>query len=385
MTAMERYDVIVAGVGGMGSAAVMELAARGAHVLGLERAGIPNSTGSSHGVNRIIRLAYAEDPRYVPLLRRAYERWRELERAAGEQLLYVTGGVDAGTPDSRTIRGSLESIRQHDLPHEVLSASELHGRFPGYQLPDDMQAVYQPDAGFVASERAIVAHVRQAHINGAEIHGNEPVVKWAADGDGVKVHTPKATYRAKQLVIAAGAWVGKFVPQYAPHFVPERQVLMWSQPKHPEFFALGNFPIFVLEGPEGRFYGFPEFGIPGFKIGRYHHLGEVVDPDNFNREGFAPQDEAVLRAGIRRYFPDADGPTLSLATCMFTNTRDEHFVIDRLPGVPQILLVSPCSGHGYKFASVMGEIVADLVLDGGTHFDLSMFALGRLTGVPTPA
>jgi sarcosine oxidase len=385
MTTVERYDVIVAGVGGMGSAAVMELAARGAKVLGLERAGIPNSTGSSHGVNRIIRLAYAEDPRYVPLLRRAYERWRELERTAGEQLLYITGGVDAGAPDSETVRGSLESIRQHDLPHELLSAAELHRRFPGYRLPEEMQAVYQPDAGFVASERAIVAHVKEALQFGAEIHGNEPIVKWSADGSGVNVRTPKATYHAKQLVISAGAWVGKFVPQYAPHFVPERQVLMWSQPKVRDLFSLGNFPIFVLEDPEARFYGFPEFGIPGFKIGRYHHLHESVDPDNFDREGFAPRDEAALRVGIRRYFPDADGPTLSLATCMFTNTRDEHFVIDRLPGVQQVLLASPCSGHGYKFASVIGEIVADLVLDGGTRFDLSMFSLARLTGVPATA
>ncbi|MEA2622337.1 MAG: sarcosine oxidase [Chloroflexota bacterium] len=375
---MERYDVIVAGVGGMGSATVMELAARGARVLGLERAGIPNSTGSSHGVNRIIRLAYAEDPRYVPMLRRAYERWRDLEKAAGEQLLYVTGGVDAGLPDSQTVRGSLESIRQHDLPHEVLSAAELHQRFPGYRLPDEMQAVYQPDAGFVASERAIVAHVRQALRHGAEIHGEEPVVKWSADGTGVKVRTAKATYHAKQMVIAAGAWIGKFVPQYAPHFVPERQVLMWSQPKRPDAFALGNFPIFVLEGPAARYYGFPEFGIPGFKIGRYHHLGETVDPDEFDRDAFGARDEAVLREGIQSYFPDADGPTLSLASCMFTNTRDEHFVIDRLSGVPQIILASPCSGHGYKFASVIGEIVADLALEGGSRFDLSMFSLARL-------
>ncbi len=379
---MDRYDVIVAGVGGMGSATVMELAARGSKVLGLERDSIPNAHGSSHGVNRIIRLAYAEDPRYVPLLRRAYERWHDLERAAGEQLLYVTGGVDAGREDSAHVRGSLESIRQYDLPHEVLSAADLHKRFPGYALPEDMVGVYQPDAGFVASERAIVAHVNQALAKGAEIHGRETVVKWTADGDGVQVLTTRATYRAKKLVVTAGAWVGKFAPQYERHFVPERQVLIWTQPKVPAEFAMGAFPVFILDAPEGLFYGFPVFGIPGFKIGRYHHLGETVDPDDFNRDGFAPRDEELLRSGIRRYFPDADGPTLSLASCMFTNTRDEHFVIDTLPGVPQVTIVSPCSGHGYKFASVIGEIVADLVLDGASHFDLSMFRLDRFTGVP---
>ena len=147
---------------------------------------------------------------------------------------------------------------------------------------------------------------------------------------------------------------------------------------------MGAFPVFILDAPEGLFYGFPVFGIPGFKIGRYHHLGETVDPDDFNRDGFAPRDEELLRSGTSRYFPDADGPTLSLASCMFTNTRDEHFVIDTLPGVPQVTIVSPCSGHGYKFASVIGEIVADLVLDGASDFDLSMFRLSRLTGVPAP-
>ena len=178
--------------------------------------------------------------------------------------------------------------------------------------------------------------------------------------------------------MTAGAWVGNVAPNLAPLFVPQRQVLIWTQPTVPAEFALGAFPVFILDSPEGLFYGFPVFGIPGFKIGRYHHLGETVDPDVFDREAFTARDEEVLRAGIRRYFPDANGPTLSLASCIFTNTVDEHFVIDRLPDTPQVLVVSPCSGHGYKFASVIGEIVADLVLDGGSRFDLSMFGLSRL-------
>src|SRR4051794_4671121 len=379
---MERFDVIVAGVGGHGSAAVMELARRGSRVLGLDRSSIPNERGSSHGVNRIIRLAYAEDPRYVPLLRRAYERWRELETAAGEQLLWITGGIDAGTPDSEHVRGALESARVHDLPHEVLSAVQVHRRFPGYALSEEMVGLYQPESGFVASERAIVAHVNQALAHGAEIHAHEPITTWHVTDDGVRVETEQGSYLAGQLVLTAGAWVGKVAPQLASFFVPQRQVLIWTQPTVPAEFALGSFPVFILDSEEGLFYGFPMFGIPGFKIGRYHHLGETIDPDVFDRDAFTPRDEEVLRAGIRRYFPDANGPTLSLASCIFTNTVDEHFVIDRLPDAPHVVMVSACSGHGYKFASVIGEIVADLVLEGGSRFDLSMFELARFVGEP---
>ena len=177
---MIEYDVIVAGVGGMGSATVAELAARGARVLGLERAGIPNDGGSSHGVNRIIRLAYAEDPRYVPLLRRAYARWRALEAQLGETILVTTGGLDIGRADSETVAGALASAREHDLAHELLEAAEVRSRFPGLALPDELVAVYQPDGGFVLSERAIAGHARLALEAGAEIHGHEPVLAWEA-------------------------------------------------------------------------------------------------------------------------------------------------------------------------------------------------------------
>ena len=201
------YDVIVAGVGGMGSATVAELARRGARVLGLDAASIPNDVGSSHGVNRIIRLAYMEDPRYVPLLRRAYERWRDLEARAGETILVITGGVDVGPAGAENVEGALAASRSHDLEHERLDAAGLMARFPGFRVPADFEAVFQPDAGFVLSERAIAAHARLALADGAELHGHERVLAWEPDGDGVHVRTERATYRARRLVIAAGAWV----------------------------------------------------------------------------------------------------------------------------------------------------------------------------------
>jgi sarcosine oxidase len=372
-----HYDVIVAGVGGMGSATLAELAARGARVLGLDRASIPNDQGSSHGVNRIIRLAYAEDPRYVPLLRRAYERWRALERRLGEPILVTTGGLDLGRPDSATVTGSLASARTHDLPHELLPADLVRARYPGLRVPDELVGVYQPDGGFVLSERAIAGHARLALEAGAELHGHEAVTGWETAGDGVVVHTDAGRYGARRLIISVGAWVGKLLPELAPVAVPERQVLLWAGTRRSELFRPGALPIFILEVDEGLFYGFPEYGIPGLKIGLMHHRRQVVDPDGWDRSVIEPEDEAVLRAATSRYLPEANGPALTLKTCLFTNTPDEHFIVDVLPGSPGVTVVSPCSGHGYKFASVIGEIAADLALDGGTEHDIGMFRIDR--------
>jgi sarcosine oxidase len=371
------YDLIVIGVGGMGSATVYHAARRGLSVLGLEQFDIPHAQGSSHGVNRIIRLAYYEHPSYVPLLRRAYALWRELENRAGERLLIVTGSVDIGRADSPTIEGSLLSCIQHHLPHELIDAAALRARFPGYQLAPDMVGVYQADGGFLLCEECVVAHVTAAQALGAEVHARERVLAWHAEDQGVSVTTTRGTYRARKLVVTAGAWARSIVPALQGAAVPERQVMIWTQPRKPEHFRLGAFPVFNMEAPEGRFYGFPVYGIPGFKLGKYHHRGEHVgDPDNLDRECH-PQDEDVLREGIRRYFPDADGPTMAMKACMFTNSPDEHFIIDRLPDHPQVAIAAGFSGHGFKFCSVIGEIMTELVVDGATRLDTSLFRLDR--------
>jgi sarcosine oxidase len=373
------YDVIVAGVGGMGSAACWQLAKRGKRVLGLERFDIPHAMGSSHGVNRIIRLAYFEHPSYVPLLRRAYELWRELEYASGERLLFVTGGVDAGVEASRIVQGSLLSCRQHGLSHETLTATELAARYPGWRLPSDYAAIVQPDAGFVASERAIVAHAELAMAAGADIRAREAILGWEIAGSGaVVVRTERGAYEAERLVLATGAWIGDHVPDLARKAVPERQALGWFRPLVPEHFRLGRFPVGLVEGEGMIPYVFPEWGVPGFKIGVYHHRSETGHADDLSREPDA-EDEAVLRKAIRAFYPDADGPVLSLKCCLFTNTPDEHFIVDTLPGSPQVVVASPCSGHGYKFASVIGEVLADFATDKAPRFDLSLFRLDRLS------
>lgn len=376
--AERRFDVIVAGVGAMGSAAAYHLARRGQRVLGLERHGIPNTMGSSHGLTRIIRLAYYEHPSYVPLLRRAYVLWRELETVAQERLLVQTGSVDAAAETSWVFAGSVRSCTDHDLPHEVLTSRELRARYPGYQLPDDLLACLQPDGGFLLPERCVVAHAEAAMAHGAELHGRETVQGFEPDGDGVRVTTDRATYAADRLLVAAGAWMGDLVPALAGRAVAERQVLGWFAPHRPERFTPATFPVWNLELDLGRYYGFPTFGVPGVKLGRYHHREEHGHPDEL-RQPPDDEDERLLRAALDACFPDAGGPLLSSATCLFTNVADEHFVVDTLPELPQVVVASPCSGHGFKFASVLGEILADLVVDGETDHDIDLFRLDRLS------
>lgn len=370
------HDAIVIGVGGMGSATLYHLARRGARVVGLEQFDIPHDRGSSHGINRIIRLAYAEHPDYVPLVRRAYELWRELEHVVDERLLFITGGIDAGTENSDTVTGSLKSCKLHDIPYELMDAASVRRRFPGYRLPADMVAVYQGDGGFVLSERSIVAHVTAAQALGAEVHARERVLEWHAENGGVRVRTGQDTYRARKLVVTAGPWAAAVVPALAHLAVPERQVLIWTQPLRPDYFRLGAFPVFNMEAAEGRFYGLPIYAIPGFKLGKYHHRHQRVDPEGMDRECH-PEDEEVLREAIRRYFPDANGPTMSLRACLFTNAPDGNFLIDLHPEFAEVCIAAGFSGHGFKFCSVVGEIMADLALDGGTGWNIGLFRLKR--------
>lgn len=384
---MSAYDVIVIGVGGMGSAACWQLARRGSRVLGLERFDIPHAMGSSHGISRIIRLPYYEHPAYVPLLLRAYELWDAIERQSGRTLLVTTGSVDGGPEDDPLFQGALDSARLHGLAHEVMTGAQVNERFPGYRMDAAARFVFQPRGGLLASERAIVAHVGAAQAEGAEIHARERVLGWEArGGEGVTVRTDRGRYEAGRLVITAGPWIADLVPLLRGVAVPERQVLAWLQPRRPSLFEPDRFPVFNLQVLEGRYYGFPVYEVPGFKFGRYHHRGEATAAEAMRREVDA-EDEALLRGFSERYFPDGSGPTMALRACMFTNTPDEHFIIDRHPEHPQVVLASPCSGHGYKFCSVIGEILAELSSGPGvTRHDIGFLRLdARRAGLAGPA
>jgi sarcosine oxidase len=371
-----RFDAIIIGVGGMGSAAAYHLARRGRRVLGLDRFEIPNDQGSSHGITRAIRLSYNEDPAYVPLLPRAYEGWRELETEAGEQLLHITGSMDISRPDQAIVQGAIRSCDEHGLPYELLEAAEVARRFPGYRLDAEMVALLQPDGGFVLPERAIAAHACGARAAGAELRPGERVSGWEPTMEGVRVSTGVATYEAERLIITAGAWIGDLT---GLPVVAERQVLAWLEPMRPQLFRPDRFPIFIMQTPDDhRYYGMPEFAVPGFKLGRYHHFRECGHADQLDRTPRA-DDEQMLRGFAGRYFPEGAGPALRMTGCMFENTPDGHFIIDRLPDLPQVFVAGGGSGHGFKFCPVIGEIVAELAIDGATEYDIGLFRADRFS------
>ncbi|APX97751.1 N-methyl-L-tryptophan oxidase [Natronorubrum daqingense] len=369
------YDAIVLGVGGMGSAAVYHLAKRGVDVLGIERYDVPHGRGSSHGDTRIFRLTQPEHPSYVPLAERARTLWRELEAESGADLLTETGSIHAGPAGGSHVSDAVDSCEAHDLPHEVLSGSDVNERFPGYELPADHECVYQPDGGFLACERAISTHVRLAHEHGATVRARERVLEWESRESGVEVRTDRGTYDADHLVVAAGAWAANQLPLLEDALSPQRRVMCWLQPETPAQFAPDSFPVFSVDVPEGKFYGFPVADQPGFKFGRTPAQAESIDPDDWADEPTL-EDEQRLRKLSANRFPNGDGPTLRLATCIVTRSLDGHFYLDTHPEYSQVSIAAGFTGHGFKFTSVVGEVLADFATDGETEHPIDVHRLG---------
>ena len=373
---MSDYDVIVVGLGAMGSAAAYHLALRGKRLLGLDRFRPPHDQGSSHGRTRIIREAYFEHTLYVPLVRRAYELWAELERESGQQLFLQTGGLMIGPPGGVLVTGAKRSAEDHKLQQEVLSAAELRRRFPVFEPTNDMVAVWEPRAGILFPERAIQTQLELAERLGAELEFEQPALKWEPDGQGVRVSTGSRWYRAHQLLLSAGGWMSSLLLNLPLPLQVERQVQCWFAPaSHPQLFQPTHFPIFILEhAPNRFFYGFPNLG-DGVKAA-IHHEGEITQPELLRRQA-QPEDIAPVKALLTRFLPAAAGALRSTVVCMYTNTPDAHFILGYHPHCAQVLIASPCSGHGFKFAPVIGELAA-LLLDGqATAFDLSLFAPDR--------
>ena len=372
----DEFDVIVAGVGGIGSAVVYELARRGTDVLGQERYSIPHSMGSSHGYTRIIRRTYHENPQYVSMVNRAYDRWKNLQEEYGEQLLYKTGSLTAGPETSELVEGALEACREHSVPYESIDTDELPERFPGFQLPSDFEIIYQRDGGFVRPEKGIVAHVELAHRAGATVRAREKAVDWQSTTTGVKVRTNKGQYEADRLVVAAGAWTGTVVESVGDLLSPERQVISWIQPEERDNFTPENLPVFIISDGDDTHYGIPIFGAPGVKFGRHYHLNERIDPDQMNREP-TERDETLLRDAADEYLTIANGEIMGLETCIYTNTPDRDFILDTVPNHPNVVVLGGFSGHGYKFAGAIGEIGADLANGNETTLDITPFEIDR--------
>lgn len=369
------HDVIVAGLGAHGSAAAYHLAKRGKSVLGFDRFARGHTLGSFGGLSRIIRLSYYEHPSYVPLLKRAWDLWRELERDSGEALLTQTGGLYLGPPDGNLVRGSIASARAHDLAHELLDRAELERRYPVFDIAPDWVGLLDEQAGWLAPERAVEAHLRLAEGYGATLRFSEPVEHWELDADGVRVTTTQATYRARRLVITAGAWLSRLLPRLAPHLWVERNVLFWFEPRA-EHEAFAKLPVYIVEDIDRLYYGFPYDPANGLKLAGLH-FGDRVDPDTVDREP-KTSDEERVRSWVRRRMPLADGERRRAQVCLYTNSPDGHFLIDR---EGPVTYASACSGHGFKFASAMGEILADLAVSGRTSFDISFLSPERLAVV----
>jgi sarcosine oxidase len=376
-TTPERYDAIVIGVGGVGSAAVYRLAARGLDVLGLERFDVPHARGSSHGSTRIVRLTQPEDSSYVPLARATFEHWRDLERETGRELLTITGSVHAAEPDASFLDSARESLDAHGIAYEELSGTEVNERFPGYSLPEDYEAVYQPDGGFVDCERAIVAHVEAAHAVDATIHARERVEGWIETGEGIRVESDKGVYEADDLVLAAGAWTGRFLPDLSEFLAPTRHVMAWLQPRRPERFEPRNFPVFSLRGEQGSGYGFPVYDVPGFKFGVDPPSPTGTDPEAMAREP-TTADEALHREFAETYFPDGAGPTMGLSTCLVTESVDGHFLLGSHPEHESVHVAAGFSGHGFKFSAVLGAVLADFVTENRTEHAIDRHQLERV-------
>ncbi len=378
------FDVIVIGVGSMGSSACYFLAKRGYKVLGIDQFDIPHENGSHTGQSRIIRKAYFEHPDYVPLLNRAYENWKELEEETKERIYYQTGLVYFGKRGSEIIEGVKHSATLYDIPVDNLQAVSFAKKILEFNIPSGFETVFEPDAGFIVPEKAISLYKEQAINNGAVIHTNERVKEWRRDGGGIMVITDKASYHCGKLIISAGAWSGKMIPSFADKIKVTRQFIAWIKPKDENKFALDNFPCWMIADDErpGCFYGFPVLpvskfdGPAGLKIA-YHYPATVTDPDNVNRHS-EKEDMKNIHYFLDKYLPGVFESLQAGKICLYGNSPDENFIIDKLPGYEeQVVIACGFSGHGFKFVSVVGEILADLAIDGTTKQPIGFLSAKR--------
>lgn len=365
------------GLGGAGSQVTLHLARRGARVVGVDRFRPPHTFGSSHGRTRIIREAYFEEPLFVPLVRRSYELWAQLERDSGRALYRQTGGLMIGPPDGILVEGALASARTHELPYELLDAAAVRRRFPAFAPRDDDVAVLEQRAGILRPETAIEATLELAARAGAELRVDEPVLDWQPDGDGALVRLGDESLHCDRLVIAAGPWVAQFVPALAHAVELTRQPVLWvaAVSGSESLVQPDAFPVFLWEWRPGwMLYGFPDEG-DGVKVAQHQH-GAVTTIDDIDRD-VREEDVGPVRELVARLVPAASGELRDASVCVYTNTPDELFVVDALPESPQVIVVSPCSGHGFKFVPALGEAVAALALGEQPAADLSAFSVVR--------
>jgi sarcosine oxidase len=374
MGSIMTADVIVVGTGTMGSMALWRLAGRGVTAVGLEQFAPGHDRGSGHGESRMTRTAYFEGPEYVPLVQAALPLWRELEAESGAELLTMTGGLMIGRPDGELVAGALRSARAHRLACELLAPADAAARFPHHRLTGDEVALWEDGAGVLRPERAIRAAAERARALGAELVTGVRVTAIEADGAGVTVRAGDAEYRAGQAIVCAGPWLGRLLPGLGLPLSVERQVMTWFPAADPAAFAADRFPVFVHERPDRTGYGLPSLDGATVKVA-IHHGGRPADPDALDR-AIVESDVAPAAAFVAECLRGLTPAPARAVVCLYTNTPDRHFVLGRLESSP-VTVVSACSGHGFKFAPVLGEIAADLALDGRTPHDVASFSPAR--------
>jgi sarcosine oxidase len=381
---METFDAIVVGLGAHGSAAAVSLARRGQRVLGLERFGRGEAFGSSSGWSRMIRITHYEHPWLVPMATASWDRWQALERETAMALLTRTGGLYGGSKGSSIVAGAQESAAGFSVAHELLDASEIHRRWPIFAPADDTVGIFEEQAGTIRIDRANAAHLAIAERAGARLEFGRRLVDWRpAAGGGFEVETADGqVVGAEHLVLATGPWIVDFVPDMRLPLTVEREVPMWFEPTvDPASVGADRLPIWVLRDEGTAFYGIPHDPDLGLKVS-IHHWGTFVRPDDVDRV-VGPDDVERVRAFMLARMPAANGALANSAVCLYTNTPDEVFVIDRHPAAAGVAFASACSGHGFKFAPVIGDILADLVTDGATSWPIEPFRADRFAAAPT--
>jgi len=371
------FDAIVIGLGANGSSALYHLSKNNKNILGIDRFTPPHSFGSSHGESRIIRQAYHENPMYVPFVKAAYNYWDEIEHESGESLFLKTGGLMLGTEHASVIKGSVLSAETFDIAYEYLTYRDLRKRFPAFKPSKDTVGLLEKNAGILFPEKCIATYLKQAQKNGAIINSNETVLSINPKKDNIEITTNKGTYLTEKLIVSAGAWINELLPELRLPLTVERQVLFWFRNNNPPFQANLlplNLPIYIWEYlPDQMLYGFPDLG-NGIKIA-HHHAGDRINPNELNQ--FVSNKEKSSMQKLTSEYLNIDAIFNKSAVCMYTNTPDENFIIDYYPGNKNIIVASPCSGHGFKFSSFTGKLLADMVMDKLPELDISPFRIAR--------